>query len=77
MDPGEVPDALKGLYYAEQQLIALIEPVLTVYKIKKGEQLKYSSQVINFPQNVQEVCDVLPRKVSEMCSFFTSTSTRF
>jgi len=71
MDPGELPNELKDLSYVEQQLIAKVHPVVSVFKIKKGEQLKYSGQVINFPQNVQEVCNVLPQTVGSLSNIIT------
>ncbi|KAK3918367.1 Jacalin-related lectin 18 [Frankliniella fusca] len=43
MDPGELPNELKDLSYVEQQLIAKVHPVVSVFKIKKGEQLNLSN----------------------------------
>jgi len=71
MDPGDISNELKNLTFIEQQLIAKVHPVVSVYNIRKGEQYKYSGQVINFPQNVQEVCNVLPQKVKDIGGVLT------
>ncbi|KAK3922585.1 ATP-dependent DNA helicase [Frankliniella fusca] len=71
MDPGDLPEQLTDLSFVEQQLIAKVHPVVSVYRIRKGEQLKYSGQVINFPQNVQEICNVLPQTVQTLQSILT------
>lgn len=60
MDPGEIPDALNGLTFVEQQLIARVHPVVCVYKIR-GHQMGYSGNVISFPQNVNEIARSLPQ----------------
>ncbi|KAE8744174.1 hypothetical protein FOCC_FOCC009182 [Frankliniella occidentalis] len=70
MDPGEMPDILKGLSYVEEQLIARIHPVVSLYKIK-GQQMAYSGNVINFPQNVKAFAKVLPHKVSDLANIIT------
>ena len=59
MYPGEVPEELKCLSWLEELLIAKAHPVLTVYKTK-GQQLHYSGQVINFPQDVISFSRNLP-----------------
>lgn len=50
MDPGDVPEELK-LSYLEEQLIAKIHPIVSVFKIK-NHQYGYKGHVINFPQDV-------------------------
>ncbi|XP_054257274.1 uncharacterized protein LOC128982231 [Macrosteles quadrilineatus] len=65
MDPGPVPDELTGLTYLEQQLIARVHPVVSVYRIK-GHQLGYSGNVINFPQAVEEFAAVLPHRITSL-----------
>ncbi|KAK3932375.1 ATP-dependent DNA helicase [Frankliniella fusca] len=65
LDPLEVPEELDGLTFVEQQLIARIHPVVSLYKVK-NVQYKYTGQIINFPQHVQELCDVLPHKVEDL-----------
>ncbi|XP_063392313.1 uncharacterized protein LOC134677816 [Cydia fagiglandana] len=67
MDPGEVPPVLKDLSMVEEQIIAKIHPVISVYRIK-GQQLGYSGQVINFPQEVSDIANKLPRAVSTLSS---------
>lgn len=51
MDPNEVPDELKRSTFLEQQLIALVHPIVSVYRVK-GQQFAYSEHVISFPQDV-------------------------
>lgn len=45
MDPGEQPPELKDLTYIEEQLIARISPMLSVFKLK-GHQYGYSGNII-------------------------------
>ncbi|KAK3910128.1 ATP-dependent DNA helicase [Frankliniella fusca] len=40
------------------------------------DKLKYSGQVINFPQNVQEVCNVLPQTVGSLSNIITVRVSR-
>lgn len=78
MNPLEVPECLKDLSYIEKQLISRIHPVVSLYKIKSC-QYGYRGNIINFPQNVQEVADILPHKVSELTNVITirlDTSTK-
>lgn len=70
MDPGEVPAALQNLTYVEQQLIARIHPVISVYKLK-GMQYAYSGNVINFPQKVEEIAPQLPWRLENLPSIIT------
>ena len=51
MDPGEQPEELKCLSYIEEQLIAQIHPIISVYRIR-GNQYGYNGQIINFPQDL-------------------------
>lgn len=68
MDPGlVVPPELAELTYLEQQLIAKIHPVVSVYRIR-GQQIGYSGHVINFPQQVREFASTLPHRVSDLSS---------
>jgi DNA-directed RNA polymerase subunit F len=67
MDPGEVPPELKGLTQLEEELISRINPIVRVTTVKK-QQYKYSGNVINFPQHVEEIAKVLPRKISDLKS---------
>ena len=52
MDPGTVPEVLKGLTYIEEQLVDRIHPMVTVFKLD-GHQYGYSGNVINFPQDIK------------------------
>ena len=67
MDPKEVPFELKDLSMVEEQLIAMVHPVISVYRIR-GQQYGYSGQVINFPQQVSDIAQKLPRPISELSS---------
>ncbi|XP_055344659.1 uncharacterized protein LOC129592610 [Paramacrobiotus metropolitanus] len=68
MDPGEIPPALKCLSFIEQQLIAKVHPVVSVYKIGKGQQLGYTGNVINFLQDVKGFAKKLPHHPSDLMS---------
>jgi hypothetical protein len=65
MDPGDVPDDLKGLTEIEEMLIAQVFPVMTVYRLRGG-QTGYKGNVINFPQDIQEFTKRLPRHPSSL-----------
>jgi hypothetical protein len=58
MDPGDVPEELATLSMIEQLLIARIHPVVSVYRVK-GQQYKYSGNIINFPKNVTKFAKTL------------------
>ena len=60
MIPSKVPIELQGLTETEEMLISRAFPVIHVF-IKQGGQRGYSGHCINFPQNVSELADVLPR----------------
>lgn len=70
MDPGNVPPELDGLSYIEEQLIAKIHPIISVYKIQ-GHQYGYKGNVVNFPQKVNELAKKLPHKISDINSIVT------
>lgn len=70
MDPGEVPDCLQGLTYIEEQVIARIHPMVTVFKLK-GHQYGYSGNVINFPQDVNDIARNLPHRLEDLRSVLT------
>src|SRR5256884_1223886 len=63
MDPGVVPDELKGLTEIEEMLIAQVFTVMTVYRLRGG-QTGYRENVINFPQDINEFTKWLPRHPS-------------
>ncbi|KAK3917073.1 Maturase K [Frankliniella fusca] len=65
MDPLPVPQELVGLSYIEKQLICRVHSVFSLYKVQRG-QYKYKGQVINFPQQVQNVADTLPHLVADL-----------
>ena len=65
MDPGEVPQELKGLTMVEEMLIALACPIMTVRRLKGG-QTGYSGQVINMPQDVAKFATELPQEVHDL-----------
>ena len=60
MIPSKVPIDLQGLTHIEEMLISRAFLVIHVY-VKQGGQRGYSGHCINFPQNVSELADVLPR----------------
>ncbi|KAE8751256.1 hypothetical protein FOCC_FOCC002084 [Frankliniella occidentalis] len=62
--------SLNGLTYIEQQLIARVHPVVSVYKVRGG-QYGYSGNIINFPQDVQELATALPHRLADLNSITT------
>ena len=60
MDPGEVPEELQDLTEIEEMLIAKVFTVMSVYRLRGG-QYGYRGNVINFPQDIQEFAERLPR----------------
>ncbi len=65
MDPGDVPEELKELSEIEEMLIAQVFTVMTVYQLRGGQN-GYRGNVINFPQDVQEFTNQLPRHPSSL-----------
>ena len=59
MDPGELPLQLKRLTFIEEQLIAQVHPVISMYRIR-GSQYGYKGHVINFPQDISTIANRLP-----------------
>ncbi|CAM9491600.1 unnamed protein product, partial [Ascophyllum nodosum] len=51
MDPGSVPDQLKGLIQAEEMLIAKSCSVMRVYRLKGGQR-GYGGHIVNLAQNI-------------------------
>ncbi|KAJ1524613.1 hypothetical protein ONE63_011097 [Megalurothrips usitatus] len=70
MDPGEQPPELKGLTFIEEQLIARISPVLSVFKLK-GHQFGYTGNVINFSQDIKQLAKKLPHRLEDLSSVIT------
>ncbi|PKK59202.1 hypothetical protein RhiirC2_719980, partial [Rhizophagus irregularis] len=52
MHPGDVPNELKGLSEIEEMLISQVFTVMTVYRLRGGQN-GYRGHVINFPQDIQ------------------------
>ena len=65
MDPGDVPEELKGLTEIEEMLIAQTFPIGSVYYLRGG-QYAYSGNVINFPQDIGEFVSHLSRHPSTL-----------
>ncbi|KAK3922580.1 3-ketoacyl-CoA thiolase, peroxisomal [Frankliniella fusca] len=65
MDPGPVPDELNDLSYIEEQLIARVHPIISLYKIK-GHQYGYSGTEITFTQDVVELAKNLPHRITDL-----------
>src|SRR6266496_6042706 len=65
MDPGVVPDELKGLTEIEEMLIAQVFTVMTVFRLRGG-QTGYRGNVINFSQDIHEFTIRLPRHPSSL-----------
>src|SRR5213595_1402231 len=65
MDPSPVPEELKGLTEIEEMLIAQVFTVMSVYRLC-GEQNGYRGNVINFPQDIQQLTKTLPRNPSTL-----------
>ncbi len=59
MDLGEVPDELRDLTEIEKMLIARVFPMMSIYKLRRGQH-GYHGNVINFPQDIQELATKLP-----------------
>ena len=69
MDPGPVPDELAGLTQIEEMLISQFLPMMTVYRLPRGGQHGYSGNVINLPQDVQQLVQSLPRRTTDTAIF--------
>lgn len=68
MDPGELPLELQNLTYIEEQLIAQVHPVMSVYRLKYG-QMSYKGHVINFHQDVFQFATELPHSIDTISRF--------
>jgi hypothetical protein len=69
MDPGQLPDELKGLSLVEQTLISPVKVFITVFNLTEHGQYGYKGNVINFNQNISELVDQLPRCLSSLSEF--------
>lgn len=65
MDPGIVPEQLKGLTQVEEMLISRVCPILRVYR-KHGGQRGYKGHVLNLPQDIQSFLNRLPSQVADL-----------
>ncbi|XP_012153208.2 uncharacterized protein LOC105664208 [Megachile rotundata] len=75
MDPGEVPDELKGLSLVEELVISLIHPQVKVYRVKGSVQLQTSGNIISFPQDVSSFATTLPHQIQNIPLVFVSKIT--
>lgn len=65
MDPGSVPDDLRGLTQTEEMLIARCCPIMRVLHLKGG-QVGYGGHVVNVPQDITTIADALPRLAADV-----------
>jgi len=65
MYPGKVPPALKCINELEELLIALVCPVMKVYR-KTKRYNAYTGNVINLPQQTEDFAAELPRSISDL-----------
>ena len=65
MDPGIVPEQLKGLTQVEEMLISRVCPIMRIYR-KHGGQRGYKGHVLNLPQDVQSFLNRLPSQVADL-----------
>ena len=71
MDPMNVPPELEGMTYVEEQLIAKVHPLISVFKLKGHHQYGYKGNIINFPQNVKQFAKQLPHNINDLTSIIT------
>ncbi|KAL2491754.1 Uncharacterized protein Adt_27382 [Abeliophyllum distichum] len=74
MDPGVVPIELSQLTNLEQNLVGRAHPLMSVYHVK-GQQYKYSGNVINFAQDVNSITDVLSFKPANLSAILIVNRT--
>ena len=66
VDPGSVPDQLKGLLtQAEEMLITKVCPVMRIYRLKGGQR-GYGGHVVNLAKNIGDFVNSLPRPAWEL-----------
>ena len=65
MDPGIVPEQLRGLTQVEEMLISRVCPIMRVYR-KHGGQRGYKGHVLNLPQDIQSFLSRLPSHVADL-----------
>ena len=65
MDPGIVPEQLRGLTQVEEMLISRVCPIMRVYR-KHGGQRGYKGHVLNLPQDIPSFLNRLPSRVADL-----------
>jgi len=75
MDPMDVPPELQGLTYVEEQLIAPVHAMISVFKLKGHHQYGYRGNIINFPQNVKSFAKKLPHTIEDLSSLICIRTT--
>jgi hypothetical protein len=65
MDPGTVPEQLRGLTQVEEMLISRVCPIIRVYR-KHGGQRGYKGHVLNLPQDIQSFLNRLPSRMADL-----------
>lgn len=66
MDPLDVPEELKQLTYVEEQLIARVHPLISVFKLSGHHQFGYRGNIINLPQDVKSFAKCLPHTIDDL-----------
>eukprot|EP00919_Chromeraceae_sp_WS-2016_P064154 GHVR01151777.1.p1 GENE.GHVR01151777.1~~GHVR01151777.1.p1 ORF type:complete len:273 (-),score=19.31 GHVR01151777.1:1189-2007(-) len=61
----EVPICLRNLTFLEEMLIARVSLLIIITRLRGG-QFSYSANCIAFPQDVQTLCDTLPRHPKDL-----------
>ena len=72
MDPDEVPEVMKGLTEIEEMLIVQVFTVMTVYRLKGGQN-GYRGNIINFPQDVRTHNTTSKTPINTKCALGTET----
>lgn len=67
VDVGDVPPVLQGLTLVEKILIARVNPVVSVFRIR-GQQRGYSGHVMNFIQRIDGLFTRLPPRLAQLDS---------
>ena len=65
MNPGTVPEQLRGLTQVEEILISRVCSIMRVYR-KHGGQRGYKGHVLNLPQDIQSFLNRLPSHVADL-----------
>ena len=71
MVPSKTPIELSNLNEIETMLISKIIPTIKIYKKGLNED-RVSGHCINVSNNVQNITNILPRKIDECEIFFSS-----